>query len=225
MTAVPDQQIIKAISARQVSQGVENAADISYLTVRYAREYSGLEECIGLEFLVLVGCDVDHIPLLDRHPSLRQLSVRDSAVRGIDGVQFGRKLYQIELPRNFVEDVEPLLECAQLNSVDVTGNPLSDASYYEVLPKLERKGVRISAPTPQERDLMLRMRSIGLPFAYYHMGDSYRLSRPGLKLTDMPQADHIKINPEELDSLIESGRETLAGIFDRRDLIPTLENP
>ncbi|MFD9869124.1 hypothetical protein ACFXI8_26750 [Streptomyces niveus] len=209
----------------QESRDLVEVANISHLTVRHARGYIGLEKCRGLKFLVLVGCADSGIPSLKYHPSLAQFSVTDSAVRDIGGVEVGRKIYRMDLSRNFLEDLSPLLECPRLRSVDVSGNPLSDTAYHDVLPELDRRGVNVLAPTLQQRDLMLRMRSVGLPFAYYRMGDSYRLSRPGLDLTDMPEADHIKIGPGELSRLIESEHETLAAIFERRDLIPTWENP
>ncbi|MER6684616.1 hypothetical protein [Streptomyces olivaceoviridis] len=225
MGAVPDPQVARALILETHSPESPNATEVSYLKVRYARSYAGLEECRALKILILVGCGTFAIPSLKPHPGLVQLSVSDSDVRMVTGIDGAHELHTVDLPRNFIEDLSPLLDCAQLRSFDVRGNPLSDATYSTVLPELERRGVKMVVPTLQERDLMLRLRSIGLPYSYYRKGGSYRLSRPGLGLTDMPEADHIKIGPEELSRLLDTDHEALAGIFERKDLMPTLRDP
>lgn len=219
-----DPQIAHAVSGELESGEFDRPSDITYLKVRYARSYKGLEECKGLRFLLLVGCSTEGVPPLVDHPELVQLGVSDSDVRSIEGIGAAAELHTVDLPRNGIEDLEPLLACPGLLSVDVTGNPLSDHSLKDVLPELRRRGVKVSAPTAEERDLMLRMRSVGLPFAYYHRGESHRLSRPGLGLTDMPEADHIKIEPGELGRLLVEDQATLAAIFEWRDLMPTLND-
>ncbi|MEU1348334.1 hypothetical protein [Streptomyces sp. NPDC005795] len=220
MSETPDPQIARAISLETLG-----VTDISYLKVRHARTYNGLEECRALRFLILVGCSTSMLPPLDTHRSLVQLGVSDSDVRTVDGIEVAQGLHTVDLPRNFIEDLSPLLGCPQLQSLDVRGNPLSDATYRDALPELRRRGVNLVVPAIQERDLMLRMRSIGFPYSYYQMGDSHRLSRPGLSLTDMPEADHIKIGPDELSRMVTDDHEALAGIFERKDLVPTLANP
>ncbi|WP_162890070.1 leucine-rich repeat domain-containing protein [Streptomyces olivoreticuli] len=225
MVAAPDPQIARAVSLEVDSQKSPGAADISYLKVRHARAYAGLEECRALRFLILVGCGASTIPPLEPHRSLIQLAVSDSDLRTVGGIEVAQELHTLDLPRNFIEDLSPLLGCPQLQSLDVRGNPLSDETYRDVLPELQRRGVKMVVPTVQERDLMVRMRSISLPYSYYRMEESYRLSRPGLGLTDMPEADHIKIGPDELSRLVAADREALASIFERKDLMPTLRNP
>ncbi|MEV1008860.1 hypothetical protein [Streptomyces sp. NPDC049881] len=223
-----DARILHAVGKELSSSPPFEAAEvrgITYLKVRHARTYEGVSECSGLQILLLVGSGSHELPLLEPLDRLTRLVISDSALRTVKGVGDCPSIRDLEIARNFLQDLSPLLACPHLRRVDVTGNPLSRASYEEVIPELTRRGVKVSAPTLQERDLMLRMQAIGLPFAYYQLGGSYRLCRPGLELTDMPEADHIKMSPQDVQDLLDHDPDSLRSIFRRTDLIPTLDSP
>ncbi|MFE3141448.1 hypothetical protein [Streptomyces scopuliridis] len=223
-----DPAISRAISANVGHPppfSVDETQSVSSLTVRHAKSCGGLEDLCGLRILLLVGCGFPDLPPIGSLADLRNFTISESALRNLEGVGEAESLRSLELPRNFIEDLTPLLECRQLDSVNVSGNPLSEKSVQEVIPELTGKGVRVIFPTLKERELMSRMRDAGLPFSYYQMSGSFRLCRPGLDLTDMPEADHIKIAPDEVERLLGDDLEALENIFDRKDLIPTLLDP
>ncbi|MFD9869088.1 hypothetical protein ACFXI8_26570 [Streptomyces niveus] len=224
-----DQAIEKAIS-KKLGQEFGNIkcwtpselASIQALSVRHARDLQGLSVCPNLEVLVLVGCGITSIEELPQLDSLVSLSVVDSALRTLSGVKRW-DLYSLRVNRNLIEDLEPLLELPNLKRTDVTGNPISQISTKEVIPKLTSRGIEVISPPERERSITLRLHAAGLPFSYYHTPAGFRLSRPGLDLSETPESGHPFVDLEEIEDLmsgpLESVRESMHGLFQREDLM------
>ncbi|WP_318200118.1 hypothetical protein [Streptomyces sp. SCL15-4] len=198
----------------------EELGNIMTLGVPHARGISGLERCSSLQVLVLVGYGAGELPDLGRFPDLSSLKVSDSDLRDIGSVHEASALLSLNLERSLVSDVSPALECAGLRWIDVTGNPLSDVSYREVLPELRARGVDVRASQEREWSLTRALHEAGLPFAYYLHGDRHRLSRPGLTRTGSPEGGHIGIPPDELEHLLATSPEDIEPLFDDPNRTP-----
>jgi hypothetical protein len=73
---------------------------------------------------------------------LEVLEVIQTTLSDISTIAQHPKLQQVSLSFNFIEDISPLLELDEVFTLDLHGNPLSEESYYEIVPKLEEKGMR-----------------------------------------------------------------------------------
>ncbi|RST08516.1 hypothetical protein E2C00_19645 [Streptomyces sp. WAC05374] len=190
------------------------------LGVLHARSISGLERCPSLRVLVLSGYGAGDLPDLGRFSDLSSVTVSDSDLRDLRLVHTATSLLSLNVERSLVSDISPTVECAGLGWLDVTGNPLSDESYREVLPELRAKGVDVRASEEREWSLTRALHDAGLPFAYCLHGDHHRLSRPGLTRTGNPEGGHISISPEELEHLLATSPEDIEPLFDDPNRTP-----
>jgi Leucine-rich repeat (LRR) protein len=188
--------------------------NIANLGVLNARSISGLERCRSLQVLVLTGYGASDLPDLGGFSDLSSIEVSDSDLRDIGSVRTPPSLLMLSVARSFVSDISATLECTELSWLDVTGNPLSDVSYREILPELRDKGVDVRASDEGEWSLTRALHEAGLPFAYYVHGGRHRLSRPGLTRTNTPEGGHIGITPQELEHLLETSPEDIEPLFD-----------
>jgi Leucine-rich repeat (LRR) protein len=192
----------------------EELDNILSLGVRNARGIAGLERCRSLRVLVLSGYGTGDLPDLGGFAELSSLNVTDSDLRDIGSIHKMPSLLTLNVERSLVSDISGTLDCAGLGRLDVTGNPLSDASYREVIPELRAKGVDVRASDEREWSLTRALHAAGLPFAYYLHGNRHRLSRPGLTRTDTPEGGHIGITPEELEHLLTTSPDDIEPLFD-----------
>ncbi|MFD1048980.1 hypothetical protein ACFQ1S_27305 [Kibdelosporangium lantanae] len=97
--------------------------------------------------------------------------------------------------------------------LDLTGNPLSDRAYYEVVPAVRDRVEDLRVSGEGEWKLTRRLYAAGLPFDYYRNNHGYWLCRPGLEHTDHPGADHLGIGPDELEAVLDRDPSVIPGMF------------
>ncbi|MGW3395022.1 hypothetical protein [Streptomyces hydrogenans] len=195
-------------------RGDENPV-IKELHVRFASSLSGLDDFAELEVLILSGCD---FPSLSEIPTLRRLvslTVSDSSLRDVDGIERFPELLVLDIQRNHVVDLDSLTESGVRN-LAVDGNPLSRHSYEQVLPQLEERGCRVSRSGDREWRVSARMHEVGAPFVCYERGGSYFLCSPGLSVTEQPARDHPKVDPDELEGILDMDPGELMSLFRSR---------
>ncbi|MFF5720844.1 hypothetical protein [Streptomyces buecherae] len=213
--AAIDPEIEKAITKEigdASSWTPESLASVTYLHVYHAIELDGLRLCPNIKILALTGCDPVSIDTLDHLANLASLTIEHCNITSISGVE-PFPLNALRLRFGFIEDVSALLALDDLLNVDVTGNPLTEDSYFNVLPHLRERGVSVTCSAEAEWRLTRRLRMAGLPFVYYEGFGGNRLARPGLTATDRPEADHPLVNPEQLESLLGENPARVADLF------------
>ncbi|MFE4372656.1 hypothetical protein ACFRMN_31365 [Streptomyces sp. NPDC056835] len=215
-----DRAIEEAISRQLGGDGnwsTEQLESLTVLHVSHARELEGLLLCPNLEGLILVGCELTSLRALPLLESLVSLTVEDSSLVDLSGIE-SFELYTLRVARNFIRELAPLLNQARLKRADLRGNPLSEQAYTVAIPKLLSRGVDITSSAAREWHLTRRLHDSGLPFSFYRATDGYRLSRPGLSLTERPEADHPIVEPDELERLLANSLGAVEDLFDRGDL-------
>ncbi|MFI1189357.1 hypothetical protein [Streptomyces californicus] len=190
-------------------------AEITSININAARSLEGLESLHALRILIMNGCDVPSIgqPVQDMR-SLVAVRSHNSALRDLSGLSKLR-LDRMDLQRNRIEDLTPLLAHVNLMEVNVTGNPLNHHSYRSVIPELMARGCRVIHSGETEWALGLRMSEEGIPFSYYESTEGYRLCRPGLRFTSVPELNHPIVPPEELDALLTEKPSAIASLFEK----------
>ncbi|WP_144316962.1 hypothetical protein [Streptomyces sp. sk226] len=188
---------------------------ITSININAAHSLEGLESLHALRILIMNGCNVPSIgrPLQDMRSLVAVIS-HNSALCDISGLS-ELQLDRMDLQRNRIEDLTPLLAQANLMEVNVTGNPLNRHSYRSVIPELMDRGCRVIHSGETEWALGLRMSEEGIPFSYYESAEGYRLCRPGLRFTSVPELNHPIIPPEELDALLTENPSAVASLFEK----------
>ncbi|MFT2016864.1 hypothetical protein ACMA1D_13595 [Streptomyces sp. 796.1] len=210
-----DSVLMSAIAGQLGSNQPPNDAKLAQITelqVAHAESLTGLERCRGLEILIMTGCDAASAPLANMS-SLSVVISRDSALEEL--ASFSTSVNVVELMRNRVVDLSPLLRCPHLMRLDVTGNPLSDESYEMVIPELLDRGVKIVKSGEREQKINKLMYEMGLPYSYYRSGREFRLCRPGLRLTSFPERNHPIIPPDALERKLEEQPASVAELFEQ----------
>ena len=190
-------------------------ARITELHVTHARTLFGVERCRRLTMLILSGCGPIDLGPLSGLTELECLVVRDSGLGSLDGIG-DPPLIQLDLSRNLVTDLAPLLRMTRLQNVNTDGNPLSAESYEEVVPALRARGIRVTCSAPRDWQLTLRMRDAGLPYCCYRKAGGLRLNSPGLTHTDLPEFGHPVVHEDELEDLLTSDPARIHDLFARR---------
>lgn len=198
----------------------EELDTITNLGVLNARSISGLARCRSLRVLVLSGYGAGELPDLSGFTALSSLKVSDSDLHDVGSARTAPSLLTLNVECSLVSDISTTLECTRLGWLDVTGNPLSDVSYREIVPALRDKGVDVRVSAEREWSLTRALHAAGLPFAYYVHGDDHLLSRPGLTHTDTPEGGHISISPQELERLLATSPEDIEPLFDDPARLP-----
>ncbi|MDT0319360.1 hypothetical protein [Streptomyces millisiae] len=223
MEGEADPAFVKAIAHEVGHQGPfsrSDLANIDELYIRNARSLAGIERCSSVEILIIVGCDPVRIRDLVSLSSLRSLTIRDSGISDLQGIA-ELALRSFTAPRNFIGDVSDLLSCGRLQSVDLTGNPLSEDSYFEVIPTLRRKLRQVQYSEELEWRVTVHLHQHGVPVSCYASDRGYRLCRPGLRLTGSPEFAHPVITEEGVRELLRDP-ESAYRYFDRDDfLVPS----
>ncbi|MCT2593935.1 hypothetical protein LHJ74_29190 [Streptomyces sp. N2-109] len=175
--------------------------DVTDLHIRNSRNLFGLEECRALELLTLVACDPVDLGPAAGLQALDSLTVRDSGLRSLTDVS-ALPLLSCYAPRNFITDITPLMGAARLGNLDVTGNPLSEHSYRDLVPRLAEQRCRVLVSDELEWKLTHHLHAQGVPVSCYRKNKEYRLCRPGLGLTDSPEYAHPVIQESDVTSLL-----------------------
>ncbi|WP_431934479.1 hypothetical protein [Nonomuraea jabiensis] len=121
------------------------------------------------------------------------------------------KLRRLRASNNAIAELNVLAaDERDFRELDLTGNPLSDHAYHEVVPGLRERLPHLRVSDEREWRLSRRLHTAGLPFDYY---EGYWLCRPGLEHTAYPDADHLKIEPGELEELLDRDPSEVPGLF------------
>ena len=78
--------------------------------------------------------------------SLTRLTAQESSIASLTGLQYCTNLQEIDLKKNQISDISPLLENSGLGTgdkVDLTNNPLRATSVNIHIPQLEERGVEV----------------------------------------------------------------------------------
>ncbi|HEX4813504.1 MAG TPA: hypothetical protein VFV66_12215 [Nonomuraea sp.] len=191
----------------------QDLAAVETLPVLRATDISDLARLTGLRALVLVGYGGRDLKPLAGLPIVA-LDVEVSAVCDLTVVAELPELECLCARNNAIEDIDVLaMGGRDFMEVDLTGNPLSDHAYHEVVPVLRERVPDLRVSDTREWRLTRRLYAAGLPFDYYRKGEGYWLCRPGLEHTPYPNADHLKIEPGELEALLDGDPSEIPGLF------------
>lgn len=197
----------------------EERESVSSLSVKHARDLTGIADYPALRTLILTGCDPVSLTSLAGLDALVAIRVQFSALRDVVGVPGLPQLLLLTAPANLIEDLTPLLDGPKLSELDVSGNPLSDESYHVILPELRRRGWRIVASDEREWQLTRRMHAAGYPFSLRTTDLGPALSRPGLAFNPVPEDIHPFVSADELEALLDSEPHQLPTLFERAELL------
>lgn len=192
-----------------------DVAQLDTLAVLCPRDLDDLARFPMLRTLHVVGYGGRDLAPLTHHPRLATLSLQLSTLVDVSAVLTLPMIRRLQLPLNAIEDITALRSgLPKLREVDLTGNPLSDESYREVVPEL-RQQIRETVTVSEEREWQItrKLYAAGVPFDYFRRGDTYLLCRPGLALTDTPNAGHVEIGPGELEAVLQRGAGEVHKLF------------
>jgi hypothetical protein len=117
------------------------------------------------------SCAEDYSPVAGIGPSLFKVKLNCSTVSKIEFLCDCPSIARLQLRFNHIEDLSPLLEHENLEnmSIDVRGNPLTEESFYEVLPALEERASYVNSINEQAWKLQRRMWEAGHSASYGHI--------------------------------------------------------
>lgn len=210
-------QVLKGLELARLHQrmrGVDETQTITELHVSHATSLNGLRNFPALEVLILSGCDPVSLAELPHLDQLISLNIADSALRDLDGIERFPSLLVLDVQRNLLRDVSPLLDCTATN-IAVSGNPLSRQSHEQVLPALTARRVRVSAAEPREWRLTCRMHAAGVPLSCWKSGSEHFLYAPGLGITAFPERNRIAVDVDQLEAVVARDPHELLTLFGR----------
>jgi hypothetical protein len=186
---------------------------VEILAVLRPTDISGLARLTNLEVLRLNGYGGDDLQPLSGLP-IRALAIEVSAVSDLAVVAELPTLSRLTVPKNAITDIDVLVEDdRQFRELDLTGNPLSDHAYLELVPQLRDRVRELRVSDEREWRLTRRLYAAGLPFDYYRNDRGYWLCQPGLEHTSYPNADHLAIEPDELEAVLDRDPAEIPGMF------------
>ncbi|MFJ6016681.1 hypothetical protein [Streptomyces sp. NPDC092952] len=203
---------LTALNKRLKGDSSETVRD---LFVRYSDSLVGLRNFPDIEVLILAGCDPVSFDEFSNLSLLASLRVHDSGLSGITGVENFSDLDFLSIQRNTVQDLRPLLG-NRIARIEIEGNPLSEHSYYEVIPKLVEQGSEVSYSGEREWRITLRMQSAGIPLVCYSSEDLYYLCCPGFSMTKTPDYDHPEVRVGEVEEILDRDPRDLIRLFEKR---------
>ncbi|MFI7087647.1 hypothetical protein ACIBUR_29135 [Streptomyces anulatus] len=195
----------------------DELGSVEDLHVRHARSLFGLHQCSNLQLLIAVGCDAT-IDLADviKLERLSCLIVRDSGLNTLDALDDSwTTTLSCYTPRNRITDATPLTRIPRLQNADLTGNPLSEHSYRNVVPALRERGTRVLASGELEWKVTRHLHEQGIPVSCYKKENAsiFTLCRPGLELTNSPEYGHVNLQEKEVRSLLTRNPEDVLRFF------------
>lgn len=191
----------------------QDLATVEGLAVLRATDISDLARLTRLRALLLIGYGGrDLKPLAGL--SLTTLEIEVSAVSDLAAVAELPKLRRLRARLNSITEIDVLAHGEhRFRELDLTGNPLSDHAYREVAPLLREWLPQLQVSGEREWRLTRRLYAAGLPFDYYVDNEGYWLCRPGLEHTAYPNADHLKIEPDDLEEILDRDPAEIPGMF------------
>ncbi len=195
----------------------DDLAAVEVLAVLRPTDISELRQFTSLRVLRLNGYGDEDLQPLAGLP-IKSLDIEVSAVSGLAVVAELPALSMLAVPNNFITEIDVLAAGDhRLRELDLTGNPLSDRAYYEVIPELRDRVPELQFSGEREWKLTRKLHASGLPFDYYRNARGYWLCRPGLNHTAKPNADHLEIEPDELEAILDRDPAEIPGLFPVRD--------
>src|SRR5690554_2246112 len=120
----------------------EELTEITKVIVEYEEIWIPFKNLSSVDRLYIKASWLDALTPFTSMKHLRLLEVEQSILRDISDIEMLESLDTFNVPFNFIEDVSALLELPNLYWINLRGNPLSEESYYEIVPQLREKGVR-----------------------------------------------------------------------------------
>ncbi|MEU6549141.1 hypothetical protein ABZ915_02495 [Streptomyces sp. NPDC046915] len=195
----------------------QDLAAVEGLAVLGATDISDLARLTGLRVVRLIAYGGRDLTPLAGLP-VTVLEVKVSAVSDLAVVGELPKLRRLRARNNAITEIDVLASDERpFRELDLTGNPLSDHAYHEVLPVLRERQPQLRVSGEREWRLTRRLHASGLPFDYYHDDEGYWLCRPGLEHTAYPDADHLEIEPDELEAALDRDPSGIPGLFPAYD--------
>lgn len=196
----------------------EELGGVVDLHVWHARSLFGLDRCSDLQLLIAIGCDAAiDLAHLVRLENLKCLIVRDSGLNTLDALNGNSWTTPLSFytPRNCITDATPLTRIPQLQNADLTGNPLSEHSYRNVVPALRERGTRVLTSGELEWKVTRQLHEQGIPVSCYKKkgASTFTLCRPGPELTDSPEYGHVSLQQKEVESLLTGNPEGVLRFF------------
>ncbi|TMR92825.1 hypothetical protein [Nonomuraea basaltis] len=191
----------------------QDLAAVEGVPVLSATDISDLARLTGLRVLRLIGYSGRDLKPLAGLP-IANLTVEVSAVSDLTVVAELPKLQRLTARNNAITEIDVLTAGERhFRELDLTGNPLSDHAYHQVVPVLRERVPQLRVSEEREWRLTRRLYAADLPFDYYRDDEGHWLCRPGLEHTAYPDADHLKIEPDELEELLDRAPSEIPGLF------------
>ncbi len=118
----------------------EELGAIEMLIVHKEENWDVLKYCHGITSLTIETSQFPSLEPLETLSKLERLEVTQSTLRDLSNIGLFSALHVATLDFNLIEDASPLLELEGICSIGLSGNPLSEKSYYEVVPALREDG-------------------------------------------------------------------------------------
>ncbi len=135
----------------------KDVLSVEKITVRYEESWNAYPPFEAVTKLSVERAKLESLEPFGSMSQLEWLKVMQTTLSDISTIVEHPKLQMVDLPFNFIEDISPLLSLSEVFSLDLRGNPLSEASYYETVPLLKEKGLR---PRVDEEDVWRLCREV-----------------------------------------------------------------
>src|SRR5690554_675947 len=114
----------------------DELVDIKKVLVRYEKTWQPYGNFVSLDWLSIEQGLLDSLMPFLPLKHLRTLTIKQSTLANIAGIGELTKLHKVNFAFNLIKDISPLLDLPELYWLDLRGNPLSENSYYEIVPQL-----------------------------------------------------------------------------------------
>ena len=209
MTTDVDRALAELVEAGAVPADTR-PGEVVDLIVSHARSLDGLEQFDRLETLSLVACDVGDYSALASLTGLRVLAVENSDLVDVSSLA-GLALQVVALRRNRIRDATAVIGGAEVQVLDLTGNPLDEQSRATAA---QLEGVLVTLDDPALASVNVELADAGVPVVGYRVGDAVWACSTGLGLTPHPEAGHVVTSLEDLAAVArgERGARDLLGL-------------
>jgi hypothetical protein len=203
MTTDVDRAIAELVAIGEIEDSAPRDT-VQDLVVSHARSLDGLDECTGLRTLSLIGCAVGDYAPVSRLANLRVLVIENCDLTEAAWAP-GLALRVAVVRRNRLRHGIPLLELDGIQSVDLTGNPLDQATRSRVAEDATDRLLKVDDDETAEANRELADADTGI-VAYRREGALWACAT-GLGLTVWPEAGHVETTYEQLH-LVSTGQVT-----------------
>ena len=149
---IPDTRLRETIMKQLGKQQGEtitktDMSSLRAITAKECKQLTGIETATCLETLVIVKCQFTDISEVKHLTNLIYLTILDTPIREIKSVSNLSRLNSVLLHGTQVKDIEPLVSNNNLGMdsiIRLDDNPLNYKSQRLLVPKLLRKGIKVS---------------------------------------------------------------------------------